>query len=501
MTTKAPPVQKLASSLASWARAHRWPLALFCFALIIRLHWNLVVHPPLDYNYSDMHGYVQRADQLLADPFSAYPYAAFYPFGTSWLIAAVKYLFGAQNETALAAAYALWGSLIIPLGYGIAFRVSAKENLARATAVLLSVYYPLISLGGYTLSEVPASLALCLSLWLLLRLWEQPRRLIALALGLALGVACTIRTQVVLYIALLALFWLYWRRKDPTALGHLRFPNLGWTLAPLLLILALSSWRVHYHSQEFGLISQNGPINLAFGRCHLRLIAAKEGDRMGYFSPPPVSYLISHSESHPRSWIQALPVFGDDPRPVPGVPGFTLDGAVGCKQGCPTQGATLEYEGYIGDTQIQKKIVRACLERSSWGRQLYFSLTHVVQLWAYSNMWPDASNPKPRPLNSRRSWRKLSASWQLFHGLAFAIPALFCLPHALRQSRSHAPLALVALAFLSLLIVAALVMGGIRFRTPYDPIIIILALWQWQRWYKLAKDRWQPHPKDPPDSN
>ena len=33
-------------------------------ALAIRLHWNLEVHPPGDYIYSDMNGYVRRADGI-----------------------------------------------------------------------------------------------------------------------------------------------------------------------------------------------------------------------------------------------------------------------------------------------------------------------------------------------------------------------------------------------------------------------------------------------------
>ena len=53
--------------MLAWVWAQRWLLCVFIGALVVRLHWNLAVHPLGDYVYSDMNGYVQRAERLLRD--------------------------------------------------------------------------------------------------------------------------------------------------------------------------------------------------------------------------------------------------------------------------------------------------------------------------------------------------------------------------------------------------------------------------------------------------
>ena len=93
--------------LLQWAYEQRWFFAIFLAALAVRLEWNLVEHPPGDYIYSDMNGYVQRADRLLANPTEPSEYAAFFPFGTHVMIAACKLVFGKENFGAVAILYAL----------------------------------------------------------------------------------------------------------------------------------------------------------------------------------------------------------------------------------------------------------------------------------------------------------------------------------------------------------------------------------------------------------
>ena len=447
------------------------------FALAIRVHWNLEVHPPSAYDYSDMHGYVARAEQILDDPYSADPYSAFYPFGTSWLIAVVKYWFGRENDTALALAYALWGSLIIPVAYGIARRIETHPWVAPTVGFFLAIYYPLIAHGGYTLSEIPASLTLCLAVWLLLRLIDEQRWTDAIGLGLMLGIATTIRTQMIVNIALVGILWLATLKNRPALYPALQRRLIGVAL-PLIAVLGLSTARVYYHTGHVGLVSENGPINLIFGRCHVKGVTATRKGGFGRFSPPPIIQLESHSARHPDSWIQLAPVFGDHPEPVEGVPEFQLNGPIGCKYGCSTPGVDLQYEGYIGDTKLQRKIVRACIERGGWGRQIYYSAVHVLQLWKYNSMWPDSANPKPRPVDRNRNWRAISQRWKSLHNVILAIPALLSLS-VLWRPRTRPKLALVAVNFASVIIVAAVVMGGQRFRLPYDPLIVILAFHVW----------------------
>src|SRR5438477_355263 len=64
-------------------------------------------------------------------------------------------------------------------------------------------------------------------------------------------------------------------------------PLLARAAAPLVVVLALCSWRVHWHEQQTGLVSTNGPLNFAFGRCHPEQIEAVGPHGPLWFGPPP----------------------------------------------------------------------------------------------------------------------------------------------------------------------------------------------------------------------
>ena len=129
----------LASSIAAWLAADRkrrwWALVLFMAAFIVRLHWNLVVHPLDEYVYSDMKGYLTRADAVLDAPFVREEYAAFFPFGTTWMVAAIKFVFGRENIGAIAVIYALYGAGIVAASHAIADRVIG-DRLAWAGPIV-----------------------------------------------------------------------------------------------------------------------------------------------------------------------------------------------------------------------------------------------------------------------------------------------------------------------------------------------------------------------------
>ena len=108
----------------AWLHRNRWLLVAVIAAFAVRVHWNLVVHPLEDYVSSDMRGYVSRADQML-DRFGAkVEYHAFFPYGTHFLLALLKWVFGRDNFTAIGIAYALLGTIMVGYGYRIAERVS-----------------------------------------------------------------------------------------------------------------------------------------------------------------------------------------------------------------------------------------------------------------------------------------------------------------------------------------------------------------------------------------
>ena len=483
MTGSAPSsrLQRVVAYLEADGKRRYWILILFLAALVVRLHWNLSVHPLGEYIYSDMKGYWSRADANLDHPFSSREYDAFFPFGTAWLVTGIKFVFGRENITAFAVLYAIFGALIVAMSFEITHRAIGDRVrwVAPAVGLLLVVYYPLIAIGGYVLSEVPYSLALVTCIYLLLRLVDEGKNRQAWLLGLMLGIATLIRPQMLMGVALVGLYWLFARLRQgaESPYNKLTWGHIARIAVPLMLLLVMASARFHLHTGRYGLISENSSINLVFGRCHNKgLYSRPDGAGHGTvrFSPPPLIQFEAYSAAHPDALIQIRSVWGDDDSPVEGVPGFAVD-SFGCtRRPCRQPGSEIEYRGYIGDTKLQKKIVRACLERGGVKRQAYFSFTHWILLWRHNLMWPDQANPRPRSTEGSEGWRQRQIVWARIHRGLIMIPALLGLGFVFMRRREPRA-ALVALNFWALMIVTSIWIGGMRFRVPYDPVLAIMA--------------------------
>lgn len=456
----------------AWAWRHRYILAVALAALIVRLHWNLSVHPLGDYLYSDMSGYNRRANAVLGKPFDTHPYTVFFPYGTTWMLAGLKVVFGHENFVAFSIWYALLGTLVVWNSMWITQRVTDAPWVPPLVGGLLTIYYPLISVGGYILSEIPFAACLTGATFLLLRLHQEGRKGDAWAIGVLVGVGMAIRPQMLMSVALFGLYWLVFRKHFP----RITWPMLGRVALVLGLFVVGSSARVYWHTGEVGLVSTNGAVNQVFGRCHNKGIYArptKESPATIRFAPPPLIQLEAHSAMNPDAWIRLDPVFGADPTPIEWMPGFAVD-EFGCtRRTCRLPGGEIEYRGYIGDQELQRKLARECVRRSGVLKQVYFGFVHMVQLWGYNSMWPDQADPKPKPEDPLQSWRALAEFWRRLHLALFAIPALLGLLWLARPG-TRTNHAIVALQLASLLAIAALYIGGVRFRIPYDPIILIL---------------------------
>ena len=276
----------LASRAKRWLYEQRWLLFVFVAALLVRLHWNLVVHPIGDYIFSDMNGYVTRADRMLSDPWKPHEYSGFFPFGTHAMLAAFKLVLGKENYVGIGILYALMGSSTVAMAFAIARRTSRFSFVAPAVGLLGIFYYPHVSLGGYMLSEVPFCFFLTAALLLTLRLVEHGRHRDAWWMGLACGLGALIRPQILLSAALIGLYWLI-RRKS---LGKLRFIHFAQSAVPLVLCLGFASAHLHHHTGRRGLVSENGSFNLVFGRCHnIKIESQPDGKGRGrvHFKPPP----------------------------------------------------------------------------------------------------------------------------------------------------------------------------------------------------------------------
>ncbi len=428
----------------------RWTLSLLLAALVVRLHWNLVVHPLGKYVYSDMGGYAAKADSLLDHPWETHAYDVFFPYGTSWLVAASRWSFGRENYEAISITYALFGAISVVLAYLVARRVFSHKMVAPLVGLILVFYYPQISLGGYILSEPPFVALLLGAQWFILRLVDEGRNRDAVAAGLCVAVGMVFRPQLLLSCVFFGLYWLVARRHMPAV----RFKALLLSAVPIVLVLGLSSYRIYRHTGHFGLIAENTSVNLLLGRCHAaRVEASRDPDRHKgvSFTPPAFRQLLIADKRKVDRWIRLNPALGP----------------------------TIRHSGYVGNSRTHAKIIRRCVEKTGLWGQVKYAFTNVVLLWEYNTAWPDSS---------RKQWRGIAKWWQKRNKYLFAIPALLGLLYLLRPSRALRP-GLVALNVLVLIVVSAVFFGGGRHRSTYDPLIIILAVevyasvavWLWIR--------------------
>lgn len=426
-----------AHRFSAWLHRNRWLIVVVIAAFAVRVHWNLLVHPLGDYVSSDMRGYVSRADQMLDRFGEPIEYHAFFPYGTHFMLALLKLLFGRDNYAAIGIAYALLGTVMVGYGYRIAERVSKYRWIPPLLGVLLVFYYPLISLGGYTLSEIPYGTFLLMSTLALLRLVQDGRTRDAWLTGTFAAIATAFRPQILMSIAVFAVVWLVMRKSMP----RVHFKHLVYAGIPIALVLGFSAVRMHHHTGRWGMVSENGLFNQLFGRCHNKKAAAtpeEPGRGRIRFGPPPLIQLEKRAKTAPDSWVQ-------------------LD---------PALGAELNYTGYIADEKPLKELMQKCIEKTGYLGQLRYAVVNVLMLAGYNTPWPDSG---------REMWRHKAQGWQSFHTAFIAIPALLTL-FTCFMKRTVTRHGILALHLWAIIVTAAIYFGDTRLRAPYDPMIVLLAL-------------------------
>lgn len=436
---------RIAQRVGHWLYEERWLLAIFFAALVVRLHWNSTVHPPGEYIYSDMNGYVRRADRMLQHGFKPHEYSSFFPFGTHWLVAAIKHLNGADNYLAVGRVYAGMGAFAVACAYAVARRASNFSPYVPVAVGLVGIfYYPHLSLGGYILSEIPYTAFFMLTLVFFMRMIDHGRHIDAWAMGISCAIAMCFRPQILLSGATIGLFWIIRRKAVP----KLKLVHLLQAAVPVGIGLLLCSQLMHHNTGRRGLISENGSFNLVFGRCHnSKIQSTPDGRGPGknhgrvHFRPPPFLQL-NNSERRLKKKGETPPMILD-----------------------PIKGDTISYRGYIGDREKHMEFVRECMRETGWARQLSYSYTNVTLLWHHNIPWPDSG---------RKQWRSVTRWWTKRHREFFAIPALLGL--LLMVPRRSARAGFVAANVLAMVILAAIFFGGTRHRTTYDFAIIIAAL-------------------------
>ena len=218
------------------------------------------------------------------------------------------------------------------------------------------------------------------------------------------------------------------------------FPRVGrralvLAALPLALCLGVSSARIAFHNKRLGLVSTNGPLNFAFGRCHAPALEQHAPGSVGFFGPPPFGMMLAYEKTHPRAWFKLEPV---TPK--------------------------LNLRGYMWDAAPLDRMAYGCVENSGLPKQASFALTHVVMLWAYDDVWPDAAT-RFRPTMER--WARAVLVLQ-------PLPLALALLRSLRRRRARE--LLVAAHVFALLLTAMIYFGDARMRVPYDGVAWLLAV-------------------------
>jgi hypothetical protein len=228
-------------------------------------------------------------------------------------------------------------------------------------------------------------------------------------------------------------------------LSKIKFTHLLLSAIPLGLILALSAAHLYHNTGRLGLVSENGSFNLVFGRCHnskIESLPDGKGHGKVHFRPPPFLQTKNHEAKARREGVE---------------PEIALNPAIGDE---------FSYKGFIGDRKQHMDYIRKCMQITGWKGQAAYTWTNVRLLWLYNIPWPDSG---------RSAWRNPCTWWSHQHNVWLAIPGLIGLIWILVPGRRAARLGLVAVNLVAVILLAAIYFGGVRHRTPYDMVIIILA--------------------------
>lgn len=390
-------------------------------AFLVRASWFLFVQQPGDALFSDMKGYIGRAANLLGGHDSL----ACFPPGTQYFYAAEMLVFGPAGLAAMGWVHALLGSATVGL-WTLTAGHALRWRLAPAiVGGVLALWYPLVSFGGYFSSEQPYTFFLAVSLWLTVRLVRTGRGGlgVGIAAGIAAGIALWIRPPILLTVGLAAP-WLWLRQ------GLRLRVVLAW-LAPVVLALGLASARFYLVTGRAGLVSDNDAVASFFAWTDYREIKAtgvQYADRFegsGTFHPQP--------RQKRTGFNGTFQVNGDR---------------------CDRDVLLAERDRVIGESTVPQLLARA-------RRDVRFLVSD-------NPMWPEATRAK-------EGWRaSLLEGWDVL--VRWVLVPLASMGLTTLLWWRNPALELVALHVATVVVAAALYTGDVRYRVPYDPVLVLLAV-------------------------
>ncbi len=416
-------------------------LGTFVLAFVVRLAWFVEVQHPLHAIYSDMFGYVDWAEQLMWHIPTPDPRVlVIYPWGAHALTALEFLLVGRHAELPLAMAHAFVGAIPAPCLAALSMRLVPSRAVAALTGVLVALWYPQVAFAGFFLSEHWFSAAIALQAVLTVRDRRGPLGL--LGTGLASGIAFVVRPQFVLTWAI---------DMVRGAVARLRRGGMGQALRtvallslPMALFIGGSAVRLHKLSGHWGLISENDQMTRIWAEtdiCQLKSSwSLPDGGRLSWWFSPPSKPAQKPSD-------------------------------------------TVEFEGFIADPVILKRIRMERLRGVPWTARWARKVHNVALLFTGNLPWPESNYRSP--------------PWRLALQEAFASVVLYAaLPLAalgIALGKRCSALFIAAVNAGTCIFCAAFFFGEGRYHVPYDPFFVLLAVvgcyevgrrvwWRVKRW-------------------
>ena len=259
-------------------------------------------NPPKNFVWSDMLGYVERANRLADPKIKLNPFDAFYPPGTHVLMAPI-FRFTKDRASALDALQWLWFFLSVAtiLFCGMIAKRLFKHPLAPfIAATFVWTHWALTALMGFFSSENPFTFFMCLAL--LVGLWGRdmaPERKWARTgayafAGLLAGMTASIRPQFVIQAAFIGLplidFGSLWGRLRALVRKGLERPKTPWfywreAIALFVMFLLPCVATMRLNSAAMGKpsgLSNNGGLVFYQGHCD---VVHVHMDGMGFAAP------------------------------------------------------------------------------------------------------------------------------------------------------------------------------------------------------------------------
>lgn len=406
--------------------------AAFAVALAVRVYWILKVQSPYRSLYNDMVHYSEHARFLQTKEWGPDPerMAAFFPWGASYWYRLEHILSGGyENDVSVC----VWNALTCAVATPCLVLIGARLTSSRAALVLLAIasalWHPQITFIGYFTSETPFIAAVLVASWCALRTVETGKG--GFWLGLACAWAFATRPQFMLTMLLCA----------PLVLFHKQAAGRKWRMIasaaiPLALVMSFSAYRFHRLTGRWGLISENGPFQRLLGDTKIGVITShwtdSKGRRWGYWFSPP-------------------------------------------SKGTTGEMEVFEFEGFIADPEIletkRKSLMKDVTLRQRVARWNY----NVRILFWGEPMWPEVAQAKT-PFRERCQKVFKAIVRDYVRPLAWLGAVVGSLALRSRGRGYRAAFAIAIANVVTMIVASALFWGEPRYRVPYDPFLLLLAM-------------------------